>query len=79
MKLTTHFHLVLRPNSVWSCTSNPPICLHGVVLKFHLLPLPYGLVVLGRLMCIVFHKLVLTEGQYRTHMTVMKFVGDCLW
>jgi hypothetical protein len=31
MKLTTHFHLVLRSKNVWSCTSTPPVCLHGVI------------------------------------------------
>jgi hypothetical protein len=29
-KLTTHFHLVLTSKNVWSYTSTPPICLHGV-------------------------------------------------
>jgi hypothetical protein len=32
VKLTTHLHLVPRSKNVWSYTSTPPICLHGVVL-----------------------------------------------
>jgi hypothetical protein len=33
MKLTTHFHLVAEVKNVWSYTSAPPICLHGVDMK----------------------------------------------
>jgi hypothetical protein len=33
MKLTTHLHLLPRPNNEWSYTSTPPIRLHGVVLS----------------------------------------------
>jgi hypothetical protein len=33
VKLTTHLRLVQRSKNVWSCTSTPPIRLHGVVLR----------------------------------------------
>jgi len=32
VKLTTHLHLVPRSKNELSCTSTPPIRLHGVVL-----------------------------------------------
>jgi hypothetical protein len=31
VKLTTHLRLVSRSNNGWSCTSTPPMRLHGVV------------------------------------------------
>jgi hypothetical protein len=33
VKLTTHLRLVQRSKNGWSCTSTPPIRLHGVVLR----------------------------------------------
>jgi hypothetical protein len=35
VKLTIHFYLVPRSKNAWSCTSTPPIRLHGVVLVKH--------------------------------------------
>jgi hypothetical protein len=33
VKLTTHLRPVQRSKNGWSCTSTPPIRLHGVVLS----------------------------------------------
>jgi len=33
VKLITHLQLVPRSENAWSCTSTPPILLHGVVLS----------------------------------------------
>jgi hypothetical protein len=33
VKLTAHLRLVSRSKNGWSCTSTPPIRLHGVVLR----------------------------------------------
>jgi hypothetical protein len=43
VKLTTHIRLGMRSKNGWSCTSTPPIPLHGVVLRGStgtILPLP---------------------------------------
>jgi hypothetical protein len=33
VKLTAHLHLVPRSKNEWSCTFNPPISLHDMVLS----------------------------------------------